>query len=129
HETRVLVIDDEPADCRYAELIIGNVDPEVEVYTATNGSRGLLLCGRLSPAVVLLDVRMPGINGIDVARSLRRVEGLENIDLYFLTGADTTDVEDVAAEVGAAAVLRKPLSRDDVRRFLDRAGHPALTAD
>ena len=108
----VVVIDDEPDVCELTEVMILTVEPGAVVTTATSGPDGLLACGALRPDLVLLDLRMPGLDGLEVAEAMSRTEGLERSVLVFVTGTSSGPLRD-AAEAVAARVMTKPLSHQD----------------
>ena len=105
----VVVIDDEPDVCELAEVMIRAVEPGAIVTTATSGTDGLLACGALKPDLVLLDLRMPGLDGVSVARAMSRTEGLERSVLVFVTGMTSGSLREAAEEVASRVVL-KPLT-------------------
>lgn len=105
----VVVIDDEPDVCELAEVMIRAVEPSAIVTTATSGTDGLLACGALQPDLVLLDLRMPGLDGLEVADAMSRTEGLERTVLVFVTGTSQGSLR-AAAEDVAARVVTKPLT-------------------
>lgn len=109
----VVVIDDEPDVCDLTEVMLRAVEPEAMVTTATSGTDGLLACGSLGPDLVLLDLRMPGLDGLEVAEAMSRTEGLERTVLVFVTGTSAGPQHEAAARV-AARVMTKPMSHQDV---------------
>lgn len=109
----VVVIDDEPDVCELTEVMLRSVEPDALVTTATSGTDGLLACGSLQPDLVLLDLRMPNLDGLEVAEAMSRTEGLERTVLVFVTGA-APGPQRGAAEGVAARVMTKPLTRQDV---------------
>lgn len=113
----VVVIDDEPDVVELAEVMIRAVEPSAIVTTATSGTDGLLACGALKPDLVLLDLRMPGLDGLEVAEAMSRTEGLERTVLVFVTGT-TTGPQREAAERVAARVMTKPLSHRDTTELV-----------
>ena len=114
----VVVIDDEPDVCELAEVMIRTVDPTAIVTTATSGTDGLLACGALQPDLVLLDLRMPGLDGVKVARAMRRTDGLERSVLVFVTGLTTGSLREAAERV-AARVVTKPLTPGIIDELID----------
>lgn len=109
----VVVIDDEPDVCELTEVMLRAVEPDAMVTTATSGTDGLLACGSLQPDLVLLDLRMPGLDGLEVAEAMSRTEGLERSVLVFVTGTSSGPQRDAAERV-AARVMTKPLAHQDV---------------
>jgi two-component system response regulator AlgR len=114
---RVLIVDDElPARERLQRLV--EELPGVEVAgTCSNGTDALPLIGKLKPAVVLLDIRMPGMTGIEVARHLGALEDPPAI--VFTTAYDEYALE--AFESQAIGYLLKPVRSERLALALKRA--------
>jgi DNA-binding NarL/FixJ family response regulator len=85
------------------------------VGEATDGNQALEVIREASPDIALLDVRMPGLDGFEVARRLRELGG---ITVVLLTGSSTEELAAAAAAAGARALLSKDLARDDICRRL-----------
>lgn len=85
------------------------------VGEAVDGAEALTLIRELSPDVALLDVRMPGLDGVEVTRRLRELGGVE---VVLLTGSRTDELDAAAADAGARELLSKDLSRDEICRRL-----------
>jgi DNA-binding NarL/FixJ family response regulator len=81
------------------------------VGEATDGHEALEVIREVSPDIALLDVRMPGLDGLEVARRLRELGG---ITVVLLTGSATEQLAAAAEAAGARALLRKDLARDDI---------------
>jgi two-component system response regulator AlgR len=115
---RVLIADDEaPARERLKSLLleIGNLEV---VGEATNGEEVLRLAVALSPDVVLLDVRMPGMDGIEAARQLNSL--LEPPAVIFATAYDEYAVN--AFDAQAVGYLLKPVRKEKLAAALTQAG-------
>lgn len=78
-----------------------------DVLTAQEGERALALCQQAPIDLALLDIRMPGLDGLELARRLREFSA---IPVLFLTAYDDLDLVRQAAESGALGYLVKPLS-------------------
>jgi CheY-like chemotaxis protein len=115
----VLVIDDDPDAADLARTYLTRSSYDVEVRTAESGADGLLMLGSNRPDLVLLDVKMPGIDGFEVASAMQRVPGLDHVILVFLTGASDEDLPERARLAGAADVVAKPITPDRVDALLD----------
>lgn len=81
------------------------------------GDQGLVKIGALRPHLLFLDVMMPGIDGLEVARRLPAIEGLDALRVIFVTSSRSQDVLARAAALGNA-VLAKPLELADLSRAM-----------
>ena len=117
---RVLVVDDEPlARERLAHLVEEIPDAEL-TGVAASGEQALLLAGSLRPEVILLDIRMPGMDGLETARHLARMP--EPPAVIFTTAFDEHAL--AAFEVQAAGYLLKPVRQEKLQEALNRARQP-----
>jgi two-component system response regulator AlgR len=115
---KVLIVDDEaPARERLRSLLAEIADVEV-VGEAANGADALSLTEDVAPDVVLLDVRMPGMDGLQAARHLNVLE--EPPAVIFTTAFDEYAVEAFAAH--AVGYLLKPVRKEQLAASLTRAG-------
>lgn len=114
---RTLIVDDEPpARERLRRLLDGLQDIAV-VGEAANGREALDLCARLQPDVVLLDIRMPGMDGIEAARHMNALD--EPPAVIFTTAYDEYALE--AFEAQAVGYLLKPVRPERLARAVRRA--------
>jgi CheY-like chemotaxis protein len=111
HELVVLVIDDDPVTGELVRAAAAGVDAAVSVESALDGWEGLVKCGALKPSVVFLDIMMPGIDGLEVARRLPSIVGLDPLRVVFVTASQSPDVLARADALGTA-VVGKPLELD-----------------
>jgi two-component system response regulator AlgR len=115
---RVLIVDDEaPARERLKRLLAEIDDCELS-GEASNGQDALTLCQQQQPDVLLLDVRMPGISGIDVAQHLNALEDPPAV--IFTTAYDEYALD--AFEAEAIGYLLKPVRKEKLARALRHAG-------
>jgi two-component system response regulator AlgR len=117
---RVLVVDDEPLARERLSHLVEEL-PEVELAgVASSGEEALLLAGRLKPEVVLLDIRMPGMDGLEAAHHLARMP--EPPAVIFTTAYEQHAL--AAFDAQAAGYLLKPVRAERLREALDRARRP-----
>ena len=103
--TKILVIDDEPS---IINLVTAYLKPEgYEVYTATDGNAGLKAARTFKPDLIILDLMLPGMDGIELLSRLRRES-----DVYVIMLTARTDETDkiVGLSVGADDYVTKPFS-------------------
>lgn len=114
---RLLVVDDEPlARERLAALVAELPDAEL-AGVAASGEEALLLAGTLRPDAVLLDIRMPGMDGLEAAHHLARLP--EPPAVIFTTAYDEHAL--AAFEAQAAGYLLKPVRPERLRAALEQA--------
>jgi two-component system, LytTR family, response regulator len=111
---RALIVDDEPAARRRLAIMLEELDVEV-AGEAANGVEALAMARTLSPDVILLDIQMREVSGLDVARNLSEPKPL----VIFQTAHDQYAVR--AFEEHAVDYLLKPVSLDRLRASLERA--------
>ena len=122
---RVLIVDDEPPARERLGQLLAEIPGAQLIGEAATGAEALELAARLAPDVVLLDVRMPGLDGIETARHLGVLE--EPPAVIFTTAYDQYAVN--AFETRAVGYLLKPVRRDKLAAALaqaDRLTRPQL---
>lgn len=113
YELPVLVIDDDPVTAELVRAAAQDVDAAVTVEGALGGWEGLIKCGSMRPRLLFLDVMMPGIDGLEVARRLPSIEGMDRTRIVFVTASQSPEVLARAAALGTD-VLPKPLELDQL---------------
>lgn len=106
-DIKILLVDDEPD---ILEIVSYNLSSEgYEVYTANNGVEGVAKAKKKQPHLVILDVMMPEMDGIEACEIIRNTPGLENTIITFLT-ARGEDYSQVAGfDAGADDYITKPI--------------------
>jgi diguanylate cyclase (GGDEF)-like protein/PAS domain S-box-containing protein len=105
----ILVVDDEPVICAIAQSVLDEHDFTVSVAGSGEEAMALIQQGYV-PDLVLLDVLMPGINGFQVCRQLRRDQRFEHLPIIMLTGLDDQPSIDEAYACGATDFITKPVN-------------------
>lgn len=113
---RILLVDDEPLAVERLQLLLARLEDVTVVGAAHDGEAALALAESLVPDLVLLDIAMPGMDGIDVARAL----SASRVDpaVVFITAFDNFAV--AAFDVAAIDYLMKPAQIDRLARALER---------
>jgi DNA-binding response OmpR family regulator len=100
----VLIVDDDEMIRRLVRTVLEADD--FEVIEAKDGQQALIVIDDKRPSVVVLDVMMPGLNGVDVCRRLDH----DNVKVIILTARDDADLAEECMKAGADAFLTKPFS-------------------
>lgn len=118
---RILIVDDEPTITEFLEM--GLRFEGFEVHTVASGTEALVAAARLRPDLVILDIMLPGLNGIEVCRRLR-AQG--DVSIILLTARDSLDDRVEGLDSGADDYLAKPFRLKEllarVRAALRRRG-------
>jgi two-component system, NarL family, nitrate/nitrite response regulator NarL len=130
---QILVVDDERDFRKLLSAVLGRAG--YEIVEAETGEEALALAARETPALVLLDVNLPGTSGYAVCNELRQTLG-HQLPIVFLSGERTEPFDRVAGLlIGADDYITKPFDPDElvarVRRMLERTQlrRPRLTQD
>jgi two-component system response regulator AlgR len=113
---RILIVDDEPLAIERLKLLLAPIEGVAVVGEAGDGETALALAQQVPPDLVLLDIAMPGMDGIDVARALS-ASGADPA-IVFVTAFDNFAV--AAFDVAAIDYLMKPVQGDRLARALER---------
>jgi two-component system sensor histidine kinase/response regulator len=112
----VLVIDDDYAMRLSCEKILAKMGLRVQVFE--DGARGLSAVADLKPSLLLVDLKMPGISGMEVVARVREIDPL--LVVVVITGYATIDTAVEAMKSGAYDFLPKPFSPDELRLVVNR---------
>jgi CheY-like chemotaxis protein len=107
---RVLIIDDEDADRHVILRILEAQGHSVEAVK--NGLQGLQMVAEFRPDVILLDLNMPGFDGYDVCRHIRRTKWGKKASIYAITGLRRPGDLMLAQRAGFNGMLSKPLDAE-----------------
>ncbi|WP_051148588.1 hybrid sensor histidine kinase/response regulator [Desulfospira joergensenii] len=114
---KIVLIDDEE-DIRDVVSIVLE-DQGFSVAAAENGEKGLALCRTLSPQIVITDIRMPGMDGIQVLQTLK--EEIEDIEVIVVTAFGEIEIAVRALQLDASDFITKPIDEGALFVALDRA--------
>jgi len=114
----VLVADDEEDIKVVLRMFLEAVG--YEVVTAFDGLDALEQIKSAKPDVVLMDIMMPVIDGIEVVRQMKATPGIRDIPVVMLTAAAQSDMVERAIQAGAADYIVKPFEPETVQRAIEK---------
>lgn len=117
---QILIVDDVAANIKTVSSIFGD---EHEVYFATNGPEALELVNRQPFDLILLDIVMPGMTGLDVCKELKKSAHTRHIPVVFVTSKDSSFDVAQGLEIGAYYYLTRPIHRETLLAIAQAAIH------
>lgn len=115
--TRILLVDDEPNILIALEFLF-----EKEGYIVQKAFDGLQALEKLvtfNPNIIVLDVMMPGLDGFEVARRIRMMEGYDDVRIIFLTAKGTNQDKRNGYGSGGEVYITKPFDNDELVRTVN----------
>lgn len=109
-KTRVLVVDDDADTRELIALVLSQAGFEVD--DAADGFAALAKVSHRRPDLVVTDLRMPGMHGIDLLHRIRRIHG--DVPVILATGLETYDLCTAAESYGAVTCLVKPINLEEL---------------
>jgi signal transduction histidine kinase/ligand-binding sensor domain-containing protein/CheY-like chemotaxis protein/AraC-like DNA-binding protein len=101
----ILIVDDNIAISKFIKDILSE---NYHCITATNGRAGLAVCGSMTPDLIIADVMMPVMDGIEMCRRIKANPQLAKVPIILLTAKDDSDTEAESINVGADTFMSKP---------------------
>lgn len=116
----ILVVDDEPEMAQFVVDALRRADPALKLESASSGYEGLLKVGLLRPHLLILDIRMPGTDGLEVCRRIKGNPATRATKILAITAYLENSAEESALESGADAFLAKPFTIQQLRARVKR---------
>ena len=111
---RILIVDDEPAITQFIAKAVKATLPECEVVEAHDGFRAGTILATLRPDVVILDLRMPGMDGYEVCRLIKSQEVTKHAEVLAMTAYPSPEGQERILACGARVCFTKPLNIEDL---------------
>jgi len=115
---RILHIDDDEIQRDIVNAVFENRKKTV-IGSCSSGKEALSRLGELQPQLILLDLKMPEIDGPETLKELRKIEGFAEIPVIFLTGVTEVRMQEDYKRLGVAGIIHKPINRqmliEDIR--------------
>jgi twitching motility two-component system response regulator PilG len=120
---KILAVDDSVV---MQDLIRRALETEYEVITVGSAIEALAVLSHEKIATLLLDISMPGIDGLDLCRTIRAIPNFSNLPVIMVTGKDTVMDKVQGRIAGATEYLTKPFDAQQLRQLLGRLAGASL---
>ena len=111
---RLMIVDDEPDICDFVQNFFQ--ERNFEVVVAYNGTDALKLLEKERPHIVLLDLRIPAMDGMEVLKTIKKFDS--NIKVVMITATLDADKAEQAKQLGASEYITKPLLLEQLERTI-----------
>ncbi len=118
----ILIIDDSLVTRRIVKKMIQKHFKDVMIIEASEGVLGIDKAKEFSPDIIFLDIVMPGIDGYEICREIRKIAGLKDTQVYFLTSKKGFFDRMKAQLVGANGYISKPFKPEEIYRIIKNKG-------
>ncbi len=116
---RIVIIDDEERMCWALDRALSHEG--YQVVTATRGLQGITLVQEVEPSLVILDLKMPDLDGIEVLRRIKEIN--KNIPVVMITAHGTIETAIEAMKIGASDYITKPFKLEELKVLVKQALH------
>ena len=110
--TRVLVIDDSPTVVAVLRKALTSAG--YDTYEALDAEQGLALIAKDPPELIFLDIILPGMNGFNALRAIRKLPASQHIPVIMISGNEHATEQFYANRIGADDFMKKPFSRHEI---------------
>ena len=118
---RILIVDDDPTVTEFVRRIISQVDEEAEVAIASDGFEAGSLVTGFRPDVVVLDLRMPGLDGFQVCQKIKNDPSISAATVIGITGFYSPEYDARFRSCGGWKLLKKPLDVEALKTAVGQA--------
>ncbi len=119
---QIWIVDDDEEMSRAVGLMLKLLDCEAASFFNVRSAAQALLVGR-RPDLIILDINMPEVSGLDMVEFLRRRPESKNIPIVMLSSETADSIVDKALELGADAYVLKPVTIEELERAVETAFH------
>ena len=106
----VLIVDDIPVNISLLKIMLARTN--VKILTAVNGQEALDIVRQLRPQVVLLDIQMPILNGLEVLKEIKADPNLKDIAVIMVSAYTSSEDIEQSMNLGASGFIKKPVIMD-----------------
>ena len=122
----ILVVDDTPVNLKLADILLRKEG--YLVHTAPSGEEALRVLHNFLPKIMLVDIRLPGIDGLELTRRVKQDPRTHDLTVIALTACASKDAEERALEAGCAGYITKPINTQTLGQQIRAYLHPPESA-
>lgn len=115
----ILIIDDEADFCALVKEHL-ELKGDFVVYTATSGEEGIAIAKKRGPDIILLDIRMPEMDGFEVLKRLKKDKDTMSIPVIMLTGVESEEAKLTAAGLFNELYMTKPVKFEELQNGIEK---------
>lgn len=116
---KIFIIEDQPRNMRLIEQIVLDISDRIELVKASSGLEALEAAKQLEPALVLMDIALPDMDGIQITNILRKYRGFETVPFIAVTAYATAKEKDNISKI-FDYYISKPIDEDIVIDIIKR---------
>ncbi|MFM1919047.1 MAG: hypothetical protein RLZZ303_681 [Candidatus Hydrogenedentota bacterium] len=120
---KVLIVDDEKSVISVIRRFLERVDRPFQVQVAMDGFEAGQLVATFNPNIIFLDLRLPHLDGFEVCRRIKEKPETSGIHIIAMTGYYEGAAAERVKDLGAALLMQKPFTPDDLRRAFAKVGY------
>ncbi|MBY0097232.1 response regulator [Mesobacillus maritimus] len=109
---RVLIVDDEAIERKGLEMILKGNFPSIEIEEADSGRSAILKAEEFRPDIIFLDIKMPGIDGVEAAKEMKKMN--RSVNIFMLTAFDKFEYARQLMKIGVQDYILKPYNREEI---------------
>ena len=115
---RILIVEDNPTVAKFYEAVINSWNKGVDVVIKEDGFEGLLDIGQTPPDVLISDIYMPGMDGLQMIRSLYKSEQLRSDQIIVISGLSNENIQERGGIPSGIEFFKKPVSVESLKEVL-----------
>jgi CheY-like chemotaxis protein len=119
---RVLIVEDDDDTRLLFRTMLESLGHDV--LEADNGRRGIEIALKENPELIVMDIRMPGVDGYLGVGALRAIQGFQTLPIVAITADYSSQTKERAIAAGFNECIGKPITRDDLERIITRYSQP-----
>ena len=123
HSARVLLADDNTVNMALNQRMMASIMPNADLVTVYNGEEAILECMQANFDLILMDVQMPEVDGIEATKQIRKLPGYKYTPIIAITAGNIRGEKEKCLQAGMSEFLPKPIRQDDLYSALQRLIH------